>query len=104
MSIASMMNTQDAIEIGKADEVLRQAKALVEQAYSLICNSKAAQKHLKFDCTVGWKTQTQNKLDDEYALEQPTSNSIYHLRAFDYFRLQCGACISLDGMSQSSGG
>ncbi len=93
------MNTQDAIEIGKANEVLKQAKALVEQAYSLICSSKEARKHLKFDCTVGWKTQTWNRLDDEYALEQPTSSSIYHLRAFDYFGLQCGAVISLDGMS-----
>jgi hypothetical protein len=97
------MTTKEAIEIGKADGVLRQAKELVEQAYDLICRSPTASKHLTFDCTIGWKSATWNKLNNEYAVENPLSTEIYHLRAFDYFGLRCGADISLDGMTQGSG-
>lgn len=98
------MTTQDAIDIGKANEVLRQAKELVGQAYSLICTSPAAKQHLKFDCTVGWKSQTWNALNEEYSIEDPMSKETYHLRAFDHFGLQYGSDISLDGMSTCSGG
>lgn len=98
------MTTKEAIEIGKADGVLRRAKELVEQAYDLICKSPTASKHLKFDCTIGWKSATWNKLDNEYAAENPLSTETYHLRAFDYFGLRCGSNISLDGMVQCSGG
>lgn len=73
------------------------------QAYDLICRNPAASKHLKFDCTVGWKTATWNKLNNEYAVENPLSTEIYHLRAFDYFGLSYGSDISVDGMDQSSG-
>ena len=98
------MTTSEAIEISKADGVLRQATELVKQAYALICKNPAAAKHLKFDCTIGWKTQTWNKLNEEYATEEPLSKEIYHWRAFDHFSLQYGSCISLDGMVSSNGG
>ena len=97
------MISSEAIEIGKADGVLRQATALVEQAYDLICKSPEAAKHLKFDCNIGWKTGTWNKLNEEYAAEKPMSKDIYHWRAFDHFGLQYGSCISLDGMNSCSG-
>ena len=68
----------EAIDIGKADEVLRQAKELVDQAYDLICKSPNARKHLKFNCVIGWKPETWNKLNDEYAIEEPMSTETYH--------------------------
>ena len=98
------MKSSEAIEIGKADGVLRQATELVNQAYALICKSPAAAKHLKFDCTIGWKTRTWNNLNEEYAIEEPMSKETYHWRAFDHFGLQYGSCISLDGMTSCSGG
>ena len=72
------MTSSEAIEIGKADGVLRQATSLVEEADDLICKSPEAAKHLKFDCTIGWKTGTWNKLNEEYAIEKPMSKEIYH--------------------------
>lgn len=96
------MTTKEAIEIGKADGVLRQAKELVEQAYDLICKNPDAYKHLKFNCVIGWKENTWNTLNEEYSNAEPMNKEIYHLRAFDYFGLRCGSDISTTGMCSCS--
>lgn len=98
------MTFKEAIDIGKANEVLKQAYELVSKAYQLILDNPAAKKYLDFNCTVGWDKQTWNKLNEEYAIENPSSTETYHLRAFDHFGLQCGSCISLNGMAQTYGG
>lgn len=98
------MTTKEAIDIEKADVVLRQAKELVYQAYQLILSSNAAKNNLKFDCVIGWETNAWNKLNEAYSAENPDSKETYHLKAFDYFGLECGSCISLNGMSSCSAG
>lgn len=98
------MTTKEAIDIEKADVVLRQAKELVYQAYQLILSSNAAKNNLKFDCVIGWESNVWNKLNEAYSAENPDSKETYHLRAFEYFGLECGSCISLNGMSSCSAG
>ena len=97
------MTTQEAIDIGKANEVLKQAYELVNKAYDLIFNNPVAKEHLNFNCAIGWNNKTWNKLNEEYD-KMPMSNERYYLRAFNYFKLQHGSCISLNGMNQTTGG
>lgn len=98
------MTFKEGIEIGKANEALAKAKALVDQAYALVDSDPIARKYLKMDCSIGWKTSVWNKLNEEYATENPTSKDVWHWRAFNYFNLDIGVNVSTDGMVSCSGG
>jgi len=98
------MSTEEAIEIGKANEILKKAVELVDQAYELLVSDPIAKKHLDLQCKIGWSTPTWNKLNEAFAASCPDDKSEWHLRAFDHFGLRYGSCISTSGMDNGFGG
>ena len=86
--------TKIGIEIGHANEVLKKAKALVDEAYALICNDDIAKKHLEFSALVSWSKPVWNKLNEAYAKQNLNSKNIWHWRAFEHFGLEIGMNIN----------
>ena len=98
------MDTKTAMEIGHSGNVLVRAQELVREAYQLIEKDPIAKRHIQIMAKVGWNSVTWNKLNEEWKQENPESTEIWHLRAFDYFNLPIGVCMSTNGMTETCGG
>lgn len=98
------MSIEEAIEIGKANEILKKAQDLVDQAFVLLTSDPIAKKHLDLQCKIGWSVPTWHKLNEAFAASCPDDKSKWHLRAFDHFGLRYGSDISTSGMCDGFGG
>ena len=101
---AAKLTTIEAIEIGHASDVLRKAYDLVCEAYDLINGDEIACKYLDIDATVTWKQHILNKITEVYDTESnKDGKEVYHLRAFDAWKLQYPMCITTSGRCETSG-
>lgn len=99
-----VLSTTEAIEIGHSSEVLKKAYELVSEAYNLINNDEIAKKYLDLDATVTWKRHIWNKITEAYdAGFNRDGKEVYHLRAFDAWKLQYPMCITTSGRCETSG-
>ena len=99
-----VLSTTEAIEIGHSSEVLKKAYELVSEAYNLINNDEIARKYLDLDATVTWKRHIWNKITKAYdAGFNKDGKEVYHLRAFDAWKLQYPMCITTSGRCETSG-
>ena len=98
-----VLSTTEAIEIGHSSEVLKKAYELVSEAYDLINNDEIAKKYLDLDATVTWKRHIWNKITEAYDAEfNKDGKEVYHLRAFDAWKLQYPMCITTSGRCETS--
>ena len=98
------LTTTEAIEIGHASDILRKAYDLVGEAYDLINGDEIACKYLDIDATVTWKQHILNKITEVYDTESnKDGKEVYHLRAFDAWKLQYPMCITTSGRCETSG-
>lgn len=101
---AAKLTITEAIEIGHASDVLRKAYDLVGEAYGLINGDEIARKYLDIDATVTWKQHILNKITEVYDTESnKDGKEVYHLRAFDAWKLQYPMCITTSGRYKTSG-
>ena len=101
---AAKLTTIEAIEIGHASDVLRKAYDLVCEAYDLINGDEIARKYLDIDATVAWKKHIRGKITEAYDAESnKDGKEVYHLRAFDAWKLQYPMCITTSGRCETSG-
>lgn len=101
---ATKLTTIEAIEIGHSSDVLRKAYDLVSEAYDLINGDEIARKYLDIDATVTWKQHIWNKITEVYDTESnKDGKEVYHLRAFDAWKLQYPMCITTSGRCETSG-
>lgn len=99
-----VLSTTEAIEIGHSSEVLKRAYELVSEAHDLINNDEIAKKYLDLDATVTWKRHIWNKITEAYDAEfNKDGKEVYHLRAFDAWKLQYPMCITTSGRCDTSG-
>lgn len=99
-----VLSTTEAIEIGHSSEVLKRAYELVSEAYNLINEDEIARKHLDLDATVTWKRHIWNKITEAYDAEfNKDGKEVYHLRAFDAWKLQYPMVITTSGRCETSG-
>lgn len=99
-----VLSTTEAIEIGYSSDVLKRAYDLVSEAYDLINDDEIACKYLDFDATVTWKQHVWNKITEAYDAEfNKDRKEVYHLRAFDGWKLQYPMCITTSGRCETSG-
>ena len=99
-----VLSTTEAIEIGHSSEVLKKAYELVSEAYKLINEDEIARKYLDLDATVTWKWYIWNKITEAYDAEfNKDGKEVYHLRAFDAWKLQYPMCITTSGKTETSG-
>lgn len=98
------LTTTEAIEIGYSSDVLKRAYELVGEAHDLIANDEIARKYLDLDATVTWKRYIWNKITKAYDAEfNKDGKEVYHLRAFDAWKLQYPMCITTSGRTETSG-
>lgn len=98
------LTTTEAIEIGHSSDVLKRAYELVSEAHDLINNDETARKYLDLDATVTWKHHIWNKITEAYDTEfNKDGKEVYHLRAFDGWKLQYPMCITTSGKTETSG-
>ena len=98
------LTATEAIEIGHSSDVLKRAYELVSEAYRLINEDEIARKHLDLDTTVTWKRSIWNKITEAYDAEfNKDGKEVYHLRAFDAWKLQYPMCITTSGRCSTSG-
>lgn len=101
---AAKLTTTEAIEIGHSSAVLRKAYDLVCEAYDLINGDEIARKYLDIDATVTWKKRILGKITEAYDAEfNKDGEEVYHLRAFDAWKLQYPMCITTSGRCETSG-
>ena len=101
---AAKLTAIEAIEIGHASDVLRKAYDLVCEAYDLINRDEIARKYLDIDATVTWKQRIHGKITEAYDAEfNKDGKEVYHLRAFDAWKLQYPMCITTSGRCETSG-
>ena len=101
---ATKLTTIEAIEIGHSSDVLRKAYDLVNEAYDLINGDDIARKYLDIDATVTWKQHIRGKITEAYDAEfNKDGKEVYHLRAFDRWKLQYPMCITTSGKCTTSG-
>ena len=101
---AEVLSTTEAIEIGHSSEVLKKAYELVSEAYKLINEDEIARKYLDLDARVTWQRHIWNKITEAYdAKFNKDGKEVYHLRAFDAWKLQYPVCITTSGMCTTSG-
>ena len=101
---AAKLTTTEAIEIGHASAVLRKAYDLVCEAYDLINGDEIARKYLDIDATVTWKQCIWGRITEAYDAEfNKDGKEVYHLRAFDAWKLQYPMCITTSGRCETSG-
>lgn len=101
---AEVLSTTEAIEIGHSSDVLKRAYELVGEAYDLITNDEIAKKYLDLDATVTWKQHVWNKITEAYDAEfNKDGKEVYHLRAFDAWKLQYPMVITTSGRCTTSG-
>ena len=101
---AAKLTTTEAIEIGHASAVLRKAYDLVCEAYDLINGDEIARKYLDIDATVTWNQRILGKITEAYDAEfNKDGEEVYHLRAFDAWKLQYPMCITTSGRCETSG-
>ena len=99
-----VLSATEAIEIGHSSEVLKRAYDLVSEAYALINDDEIARKYLDLDATVTWKQHIWNKITKAYDAEfNKDGKEVYHLRAFDGWKLQYPMCITTSGRCETSG-
>ena len=99
-----VLSTTEAIEIRHSSDVLKIAYDLVSEAYALINNDNIAKKYLDLDATVTWKQHIWNKITEAYdAKFNKDGKEVYHLRAFDAWKLQYPMCITTSGKSETAG-
>jgi len=99
-----VLSTTEAIEIGHSSEVLKRAYDLVSEAYNLINDDEIARKYLDLDATVTWQRHIWNKITKAYDAEfNQDGKEVYHLRAFDAWKLQYPMCITTSGKTETSG-
>lgn len=99
-----VLSTTEAIEIGHSSDVLKRAYDLVSEAYDLINSDEIAKKYLDLDATVTWKRHIWNKITEAYDAEfNKDGKEVYHLRAFDGWKLQYPMCITTSGRCETSG-
>ena len=99
-----VLSTTEAIEIGHSSEVLKKAYELVSEAYKLINEDEIARKYLDLDATVTWQQHIWNKITKAYDAEfNKDGKEVYHLRAFDAWKLQYPMCITTSGRCETSG-
>ena len=100
---AAKLTTIEAIEIGHASDVLRKACDLVSEAYDLINGDEIARKYLDIDATVTWKQCIWGRITEAYDAEfNKDGKEVYHLRAFDAWKLQYPMCITTSGRCETS--
>ena len=98
------LTTTEAIEIGHSSDVLKRTYELVDKAYDLINNDEIARKYLDIDATVAWKKHIRGKITEAYDAESnKDGKEVYHLRAFDAWKLQYPMCITTSGRCETSG-
>jgi viroplasmin and RNaseH domain-containing protein len=98
------LTATEAIEIGHSSDVLKRAYELVGEAYDLIANDEIARKYLDLDATVTWQRHIWNKITKAYDAEfNKDGKEVYHLRAFDAWKLQYPMCITTSGKCETSG-
>ena len=98
------LTTTEAMEIGHSSDVLKRAYELVGEAYDLINDDAIARKYLDLDATVTWQRHIWNKITKAYDAEfNKDGKEVYHLRAFDAWKLQYPMCITTSGKSETSG-
>lgn len=103
-SNAVKLTVTEAIEIGHSSDVLKRAYELVGEAYDLIANDEIARKYLDLDATVTWQRHIWNKITKAYDAEfNKDGKEVYHLRAFDAWKLQYPMCITTSGKTETSG-
>ena len=101
---AAKLTTIEAIEIGHASDILKKAYDLVGEAYDLINGDEIACKYLDIDATVTWKQRILGKINEVYDTESnKDGKEVYHLRAFDAWKLQYPMCITTSGRCDTSG-
>lgn len=101
---AEVLSTTEAIEIGHSSEVLKKAYELVSKAHDLINNDEIAKKYLDLDATVTWQQHIWNKITEAYDAEfNKDGKEVYHLRAFDAWKLQYPMVITTSGRTDTSG-
>lgn len=101
---AEVLSTTEAIEIGHSSDVLKRAYELVGEAHDLIANDEIARKYLDLDATVTWQRHIWNKITKAYDAEfNKDGKEVYHLRAFDAWKLQYPMCITTSGKCETSG-
>ena len=99
-----VLSTTEAIEIGHSSEVLKKAYELVSEAYKLINEDEIARKYLDLDATVTWQRHIWNKITKAYDAEfNKDGKEVYHLRAFDGWKLQYPMIITTSGRCETSG-
>lgn len=99
-----VLSAIEAIEIGHSSDVLKRAYELVSEAHDLINNDEIAKKYLDLDATVTWKRHIWNKITEAYDAEfNKDGKEVYHLRAFDAWKLQYPMCITTSGRCDTSG-
>lgn len=98
------LTATEAIEIGHSSGVLKRAYDLVSEAYNLINDDEIARKYLDLDATVTWQRHIWNKITKAYDAEfNKDGKEVYHLRAFDAWKLQYPMCITTSGRCSTSG-
>jgi len=98
------LTATEAIEIGHSSDVLKRAYDLVSKAYDLINNDEIARKYLDLDATVTWQQHVWNKITEAYDAEfNKDGKEVYHLRAFDAWKLQYPMVITTSGRCETSG-
>ena len=98
------LTATEAIEIRHSSEVLKKAYDLVSEAYDLINNDEIAKKYLDLDAAVTWKRHIWDKITEAYDAEfNKDGTKIYHLRAFDEWKLQYPMVITTSGRCETSG-
>lgn len=94
--------TKVLMEIAHSSEVLKKAYDLVSQAYDLINKDKVARQYIHFHSEVTWHKFVWDILMSQYNKDNPLSDDIYHLRAFDYYGIQPGMYVT-DGCVDGQG-
>ena len=90
------------MEIAHSSETLKKAYDLVSQAYDLINKDKVARQYIHFHSEVTWHKFVWDILMKQYNTDNPLSDDIYHLRAFDYYGIQPGMYVT-DGCVDGQG-
>ena len=94
--------TKVLMEIAHSSETLKKAYDLVSQAYDLINKDKVARQYIHFHSEVTWHKFVWDILMKQYNTDNPLSDDIYHLRAFDYYGIQPGMYVT-DGCVDGQG-
>lgn len=94
--------TKVLMEIAHSSETMMKAYDLVSQAYDLINKDKVARQYIHFHSEVKWHKFVWDILMSQYNKDNPLSDDIYHLRAFDYYGIQPGMYVT-DGCVDGQG-